>query len=319
MTLMSRVLRRFGFASPAPVVPAPVPPPPRRARPPETITFADLAEMPDPAVIPPLDRPGVDEATLNEAQRSWRRDGVVILRGFMPDAVLDPYIERRERLRTEAPDLFRGGWRSPTPYENVPEMRALALHPPLMQVLEQVIGEPMLLHLTLTGWVSTQRNWHQDDYLNPAFVNSWYTAVWFALDHIDPDSGPFEYVPSSHNWPLMRGDKVLSCMSEEDANAVDPVSGSKIWPTTSERFVVPAIEAELARVGAKTETFLAEKGDVLIWHGRLMHRGSTPRSSTLLRKSLIAHYSGINHRPDMPGRTTDANGQHYATFGHALV
>ena len=89
MTLMSRVLRRFGLASPAPVVPAPVPPPPRRARPPETITFADLAEMPDPAVIPPLDRPGVDEATLNEAQRSWRRDGVVILRGFMPDKVLD--------------------------------------------------------------------------------------------------------------------------------------------------------------------------------------------------------------------------------------
>jgi ectoine hydroxylase-related dioxygenase (phytanoyl-CoA dioxygenase family) len=275
--------------------------------------------MPDPVLLPPLDRPGVEETALTDTQRSRRRDGVVILRGFMPDALLDPYIARRDRLRTEAPELFLGGWRSPTPYEHVAEMRALALHPPLMRVLREVVGEEMLLHLALTGWVSTQRDWHQDDYLNPPFVNSWYAAVWFALDHIDPASGPFEYVPGSHVWPLLRGDKVLDCMTEEEEYAVDPISGARVWPATSQRFVAPAIEAEIARREVKAVPFLAEKGDVLIWHGRLMHRGSAPQSPTLLRKALITHYSGVNHRPDMPNRAVDANGMRHAVFGRALV
>ena len=54
------------------------------------------------------------------------------------------------------------------------------------------------MHLNLTGWVSTERNWHQDDYLNP-FINSWYGRL-VALDKISADAGPFEYVPGSHKW-----------------------------------------------------------------------------------------------------------------------
>lgn len=46
----------------------------------------------------------------------------------------------------------------PTPYLHVPALRDLALYPPLMEMLQSLIGEPMMLHLALTGWVSTQRN-----------------------------------------------------------------------------------------------------------------------------------------------------------------
>jgi ectoine hydroxylase-related dioxygenase (phytanoyl-CoA dioxygenase family) len=76
--------------------------------------------------------------------------------------------------------------------------------------------------------------------------------------------------------------------------------------------VVPAIEAEIARRGAGVQRFVARRGDVLIWHGRLMHRGSKPNNAALLRKSLICHYSGLTHRRDLPTRARDANGQIYA-------
>ncbi len=314
---LASIRRRMGHG-PAPA-PTSAPPPARVRRPPGPISFADLSELPDPALIPPLDRPDLDTSGLTEAQATWRRDGALALRGFIPDEVLVPYVERRARLLEDDPALFLGGWRSPTPYEHVPEMRALALYPPLMRMMESLIGEPMMLHLALTGWVSTQRDWHQDDYLNPEFVNSWYAAVWIALDDIHPDSGPFEYVPGSHTWPLLRQARVLSCMTEEEEMATDPVSGARIWPALSERFVVPAIEAELQRVNAPVERFLAKKGDVLIWHGRLMHRGSRPRSPDLLRKALITHYSGEKHRPDMPSRARDINSMPYALFGQPLV
>ena len=307
MGFTERVLRRLGRASAA----SPAPPDGR-------ITFAQLSEMPAPADLPPLDRPGVDESALSPEQRQWRREGVAILPRFLPDSVLDPYIARRAALETEAPEHFRGGWYTCSPYEHVPELRALALYPPLMRLMEHLIGEPMLLHLNLTGWVSTERDWHQDDYLNPPFVNSWYAAVWIALDHIDPDSGPFEYVPGSHKWPLLRREKVLACMSEAEANERHPVSNSLVWPKTSEKFVVPAIEAELAARGVAPRRFLAEKGDVLIWHGRLLHRGSLPRAPHLLRRALIAHYSGVNHRQDMQARVSDENGMQYFASGNPL-
>jgi hypothetical protein len=88
---------------------------------PAAVTFSDLSEMPDPALLPPLDRPGTDEATLTAEQRAWRRDGVVILPKFLPASVTDPYIARRAELA--AP----GGWLSAVPYLQVPELRALAL------------------------------------------------------------------------------------------------------------------------------------------------------------------------------------------------
>lgn len=270
------------------------------------IAFDQLSETPDPELLPSLDRPNVDEDTLTWEQRSWRRDGVVILPRFFPDSVIDPYTARRSVLETP------GGWISAVPYLHVPELRTVALYPPLMHVLHHLIGEPLMLHLALTGWVSTERNWHQDDYLNPPFVNSWYAAVWIALDHIDAASGPFEYVPGSHRWPLLRGEKVRTFLTDEELSRQE--NGVNHWPKYSERFVVPAIEAEIARRGVPPKKFLAEKGDVLIWHGRLIHRGSLASEPGRERRSLITHYSGINHRADMTQREFDAAGQAYAVF-----
>jgi hypothetical protein len=262
-------------------------------------SFADLSEEPATELLPPLDQPVVDEAALTPAQLAWRRDGVAILPRFLPDNLMSAYSARRAELTNP------GGWPSPTPYLDVPEMRDLALYPPLMRQMRDLIGEPMVLHLCLTGWVSTERGWHQDDYLNPPFVNSWYTAVWMALDDIDPDSGPFEYVPGSHRWPLMRGDKVRAQMPSKQAN-------SPIWPQISETFVVPAIDVEVKRRGAEVRAFIAKRGDVLIWHGRLMHRGSKPNKPGMPRKSLICHYTGVTHRRDFLNHAKDANGQLYA-------
>jgi hypothetical protein len=265
------------------------------------LTFSDLADEPSPHFLPPLDQASVDESALTPAQLEWRRDGVAILPHFLPDHLMNAYARRRAAFNEPS------GWPSPTPYLDVPEMRELALYPPLMEEMRALIGEPMLLHLCLTGWVSTERGWHQDDYLNPPHVNSWYAAVWMALEDIHPDSGPFEYVPGSHRWPLMRGSKVRKHMPWSEAMRPD-------WPQLSEAFVVPAIDAEIAGRGAEIRSFMAKRGDVLIWHGRLLHRGSKPKQPGMPRRSLICHYSGVNHRRDMTVRAQDANGQLYAVI-----
>jgi ectoine hydroxylase-related dioxygenase (phytanoyl-CoA dioxygenase family) len=64
--------------------------------------------------------------------------------------------------------------------------------------------------------------------------------------------------------------------------------------------LTPLFTEEVEKREAEVLTYLPERGDVLFWHGRLLHRGSIANKEGMLRKSLIAHYSGINHRQDMP-------------------
>lgn len=296
----------------APPEKQPLPPPARVGLPRPDITFDMLSEDPDPELLPPLDRPGVDVASLTPEQRAWHKDGVLILRKFMPDSILDPYIAVREKLNEP------GGWLSPSPYLQVDELRRVCLYPPLRQVMRDLIGEEMMVHLNLTGWVTSERNWHQDDYLNPPFINSWYAAVWVALDHIDPDSGPFEYIPGSHRWRLLRGDKVRNFMTDEERATNNARNGGENWPRVTERFVAPAVDYEIFERDISPQRFLAEKGDVLIWHGRLMHRGTLANRPGLERRSVISHYSGVNHRPDMMLRREDENGGVYAVFDTPL-
>ena len=253
-------------------------------------TLADLVEPIEDEALPRLDRKRIDETSLSEVQRRWREDGYVILPGIIPDTLIDGYCRVREQL--DAP----GGYPIVNPYIEVEEIKDLCLHDPLMAILEELIGEPMGMHLNLTGWVSTERAWHQDSYLNPPGVNNYYAAVWFALDDVSPDAGPFEYIPGSHRWFHLSGDRVL--------DFVPPEERTGMWPKTSESFLVPLLEEEIARRAEKPRQFLGRKGDVLVWNGFLMHRGAPPLDPTLLRKTIITHYSSIRRRkgPFVPVR-----------------
>lgn len=248
------------------------------------ITYDDLSETIPDADLPWLDRADVDEAALTEAQRQWRAEGYLELPGLLPDELVDPYVAVR---------AAEGEWPGPCAYLHVREIRDLCLFPPLMETLRELMGAEMGMHLNLTGWKSTERDWHQDDYLNPSFVNAHYLAVWIALEDIHPDCGVFEYVPGSHRWPSLRGERVRAFMAPEEA-------ASERWPKLSESLVVPVVERRLAKSGLPVKRFLARKGDVLVWHGKLVHRGSRPIDPSRERRAIITHYSAIDHRPDMP-------------------
>src|SRR5581483_12413651 len=88
-------------------------------------------------------------------------------------------------------------------------------------------------------------------------------------------------------------------------------ANSPNWPWLSEKILSPLYEAEIRKRGVQPFRFLAKKGDVLIWHGNLAHRGSRAKDMNLERKSLIAHFSGIRHRADMPPAVQHGNGGWY--------
>jgi hypothetical protein len=232
----------------------------------------------------------------------WRVQGYLLLPKFLPDSVVDGYV----KLCHES-GAVPHGFKGPQPYIENPGMRDICCHLPLLQKIEEVIPTPMAVNLALTGWRSTTRTWHQDDYLNPPYINGWYVAVWMALADLDPDCGVFEFVPGSHRWPLMRGAKILA--------ALPPEQREGNWPRHGEALVTPLFDAKIAEHRLPIKKFLAKKGDVLIWHARLAHRGSLPKVPDMLRPALICHYSSIVRRVEMPVHRRHTTGGYYLVHG----
>lgn len=246
----------------------------------------------EPDIEPQYPRPATDY------QKTWRREGVLILKNFLPEELIEPYCVAHER------EGLGKDWQDATPYMRVPELLDLCTYEPLSQVLEEILTEPAGLHLNLTGWVSTERDWHQDHYLSPNHVGSFYAAVWFALDDIHPDSGPFEWVPRSHKWPLLSAEKIRAQIPEDRRDLPS-------WPKDSEAVLTPVIERKIALNGVAPKRFLAKRGDVLLWHARTVHRGSVAKVPGMERKALIAHFSGVNHRTDMAPAVAHKGGYYF--------
>lgn len=263
----------------------------------------DLAEEWDDSVFP-----STEQNPITDNQRQWAENGFVIKKNLIPEDLMAAY-EKEWLGRNGGPGSRLGdpstyetpmGWQHATPYMDNDALRALACCKQIAEIGEELISEPIGLHLNLTGWKSTRRNWHFDQYLNESYVGGFYVAVWIALDTINPDAGPFEYVPGSHKWwPPISQSKMRQALGRDGQGPA--------WPTHSERILTPIFEEELSRVGGAVP-FLGERGDVLFWHSRLLHRGSTPNNPDLERRSLISHYSGVNHRPDMPQAVKHAGG-----------
>lgn len=242
----------------------------------------------------------------------WNENGFVIKKGLLPEELMINYescwmenngtYENGEFVMTRP-----GGWPGCTPYRDHQEVMEILTCKEIAETIEELIGEPAGVHLNLTGWVSTTRNWHQDTYLNPPHVGDYYAAVWIALETINPDSGPFQIVPGSHRWPTVTQEKILE--------ALPPEQRDYRWPRYSENILTPIFTDQIERRNAEVFTYLPERGDVLFWHGRLVHRGSEPAVTGMPRRSLIAHYSGINHRGDMPKAKQHNDGWYFPING----
>lgn len=259
------------------------------------VTLDDLTEPFDDAELPWLDRAACPVLRPGGVADRWRRDGYVILPGLIGDDLLDAYADAWQADNADRP----GGWPYNTPYMHVPAVRDLCCTEAIADALQLVIGEPCGVHLNLTGWRSTTRDWHQDGYLNPDSNRDWYAAVWIALDDIHPDAGPFEFIPGSHRAVApIRQDATRRAIAEQCG---PDAANSPLWPRHSEAILTPLVEQWIAEHPEfPVHRFYAQRGDVLIWHARLLHRGSRPNDPDLERRACIAHYSGITHRPDFP-------------------
>lgn len=105
---------------------------------------------------------------------------------------------------------------------------------------------------------------HQDNLFLQAHPET-CLAVWIAVDDCDGENGGLKMVPGSHRYELV-------CPEEADQ---------------SESFTKDEIKLPDGMVAEQTEM---KAGDVLFFHGSMVHGSGPNRSADRFRRSLIFHY-----------------------------
>ncbi len=247
--------------------------------------FDELTEVYEEKHVPFLDQQSVSHSHMLPHQQFWADNGFLLIEGMIDPDDCDKYIELRQRLGLES-----RGFSTYTPYLEHEEIKRIFLSPEMNMLISDLVGESLGLHFNLSRFTSTERGWHQDEYLNPPETYGRYLAAWVAVDEIPEASGPFEFVEHSHKLPTVSREKVMPFLKQEFQLGY---SNDYDWSGHSAMFVNPAYFFKFTGEQSRIIKFLGKKGDVLIWHARLIHRGAPPADRTIQRPGIIGHYSPI--------------------------
>lgn len=157
------------------------------------------------------------------------------------------------------------------------DVRAIATNTAMLDLLGKVYGRPAFPFQTLNFPVGTQQEQHSDAVHFSSLPERFMCGVWLAMEDISNENGPLFYVPASHKWPIM-------------TNGLIGRSGYRCTLESAQDPYGPAWEALVTAHGGKPETFLARKGQALIWCANLLHGGSRQIDPTLTRWSQVTHY-----------------------------
>jgi ectoine hydroxylase len=241
--------------------------------------------------IPWLDRPDAKAALSADPDLSsfpeltqkslfgWIDDGYMILPKFFDDAV-DPINSSLDDLidRGEASTNPRDRSRIMNPFLRSNEVSEALTNPELLRLLSFTLGKEVSLFQGMHFFVGSQQDAHSDFFHMSTEPIGYLIVIWVALEDVTPGSGPVYYYPGSHKLPYL--------MSEDLEARSGPLFVAKGKDEEYSRRLLAAVEQ--ARI--EPVEFLAEKGDVLVWHANLVHGGNSIERNGVTRRSLVAHY-----------------------------
>jgi hypothetical protein len=274
-----------------------------------------------PNALPWFDRPDAlteaarratspdDEATLAQ----WVRDGYVVLRDLVDLADVDAMVATLDGL-----------WDAHTPIANLELLdvrdapgapprnlahTALLAHPPeqrarmrassdwrihgfhyvnaaahrifhderLRRVVSRILGRSARPFAAINFMTGSQQHLHQDMAVFHIYPHDFLVGAWIACEDVLPDSGPLVIYPGSHRAGMFPG---FRDYPQTNLRTADDVVGAAYQTWID----------DLATRYPRHE-FLAQKGDVLLWHGMLIHGGVPVARRGTTRKSFVLHYT----------------------------
>ena len=270
-----------------------------------------------PNALPWFDRPdalerigtGPDAARL----RTWVEDGYVVVDGVVDPADVDAMVATLDGLwdapapiphlvlldLREAPDAPARpvahaevlGW-DPARRERVRAASDWRIHgfhyldacarrlfwsAGLRDLASRIFGRRARPFAAINFMKGSKQHLHQDMGVFHIYPHNFLIGAWIACEDVGADSGPLVVYPGSHRAPFFRG---FTDYPQTNLRTADDAQAAAY-----ERYV-----EEVAQRFPRHE-FLARKGQVLLWHGMLVHGGAPVTRPETTRKSMVIHYT----------------------------
>jgi ectoine hydroxylase-related dioxygenase (phytanoyl-CoA dioxygenase family) len=207
----------------------------------------------------------------------FERDGYLVVDDVAGDETLDAIVSELHGLFGKPPyeeggvryfrNRIQDAWKV---NENV---RALALSPSMLALLEDLYGRRPLPFQTLNFRRGTQQAPHSDAIHFSTIPEGFMCGVWVALEDMDMDNGPLVYYPGTHKLPYVKpADFGVEAKWENYPSYEEYAAG------------VIDREAPEPRYGT------IGKGQAIIWAANLLHGGATQNDPDRSRLSQVTHY-----------------------------
>ncbi len=170
----------------------------------------------------------------------------------------------------------RSNWRVHAFVEQSAAADTVRSNPELRRIASMILGVPSTATYSINFHNGSRQDLHQDSCVFHLGVPNLIVGAWVACEDIAEGSGPLVYYPGSHQDPL------FAEFDDYPQTNLRTASDS-----TAQRYS-QAMVAEAERF--EEQRFIARKGDVLFWHGMLIHGGAPITTPGLTRKSLVLHF-----------------------------
>ena len=152
-----------------------------------------------------------------------------------------------------------------------PEVARLAADPTVLSALAELYGRRPIPFQTLNFRRGSEQHRHADSVHFDSIPAGWMCGVWVALENVGPCQGPVDVVTGSHHLSQLRPESVVGDPDDFDYREY-------------ERRVAAEVR------GLVAEPFECAAGEVLVWHGDLVHGGSAVTDPASTRWSQVTHY-----------------------------
>jgi ectoine hydroxylase-related dioxygenase (phytanoyl-CoA dioxygenase family) len=240
-------------------------------------------------------------STLSAEQRDqFDRQGYVVFDPDVPEAIVDGVRRDTEGLyvfeENKPPFEDRGVLFAPNPdrprisnaWKINANVRALALAPKILAVVEKIHGRSVMPYQTLNFIRGSQQRPHADSMHFQSDPPGFMCGAWVALEDIDMDNGPLVYFPGSHRLPMPNWDEVR----REIGFIADPAeysSGEEFWKVKSRQYE-HYCQHLIERDGLRPKYGTIRKGQAILWAANLLHGGFQQEDMSRTRHSQVTHY-----------------------------
>jgi ectoine hydroxylase len=208
----------------------------------------------------------------------WSDNGYLILKGLIDDTTVQSVNEEIDKLVSKKKIHFTHDNKLMFANRVSPLIRKITLDRKLTDILDFILDKEVIAFQTINFLRGSNQRAHSDSIHMTTYPLGYLIAVWIALENTNTRNGPLFYYPGSHRLPYLLN-------TDFNEGETSFTLGTKDYPDYED-----ALEKLVAANEFEKKIFLAEKGDVFIWHGNLVHGGLPVIDPSLTRKSMVIHY-----------------------------